>query len=257
MAKTDIEVAERLEGDDDDDGDRPAGHGSDAQRDSHDDRTPRPCSVCPYCGRSGYDADRPSSQRGIHALDRRDRIPGALVDIADEYLDEGRYDRAVDVYDRLLEDDSDNDMYLRKRAAAQLQQGGYDNAARDYDRLLNITNEPDATLYYNRGCAHLGADRLHEAIEDFTKSISLNETWSLAYNNRGAALARLGRHDKAIEDFTAAIEHDPNNRLAYRNRALAYKKIGQPGKAQADFDVFLKLNNDRGDEVVALSTSAQ
>jgi tetratricopeptide (TPR) repeat protein len=148
-------------------------------------------------------------------------------------------------------------VYLRKRAAAQLQQGGYDYAARDYDRLLNVADKPDATLYYNRGCAHLGANRLQEAIEDFTKSISLNETWSFAYNNRGTTFARLGRHDKAIEDFTAAIEHDPNNRLAYRNRALAYKKLGQPGRAQADFDAFLKLNNDGGDEFVALSTSAR
>ena len=103
----------------------------------------------------------------------------------------GRYDRAADVYGRLLEDDSDNDMYLRKRAAAHLQQGGYDYAARDYDRLLSIAEKPDATLYYNRGCAHLGANRLQKAIEDYTESISLNGTWSFAYNNRGAALARL------------------------------------------------------------------
>jgi len=256
MAKTDIEFAEGLEGDDDDGGDRHASQDSHARQDSRDHRPARSCSVCPYCGRPGYDAAKPSLERDVHAPERRESHTATLADLADGYVEEGRYDRAADVYSRLLEDDSDNDMYLRKRAAAHLQQGGYDYAARDYDRLLNIADKPDATLYYNRGCAHLGANRLQEAIEDFTESISLNGTWSFAYNNRGAALARLGRHDKAIENFTKAIEHEPNNRLAYRNRALAYKKLGEPDKAQSDFGAFLELDEKGGNEFVALSTSA-
>jgi Tfp pilus assembly protein PilF len=102
------------------------------------------------------------------------------------------------------------------------------------------------------------------AISDLTKAIEFDPHDPTAYNARGLAYQRKGElttahrdFSKAIDDFTKAIEHDPNNRLAHRNRALAYKKLGQPGKAQADFDAFLKLDNDRGDEFVALSTSAR
>ena len=154
------------------------------------------------------------------------------------------YDDAVIEYDRLLQKDPDNVTYLRDRAATQLLRGGYDNAIRDYDHLLTVKQEPDADLYYNRGCALLAASRLEEALSDFTKSISLNETWSLAYNNRGVTYAKLGKYDLAIADFSEGIKLEPNNKLAYRNRAMAYKKLGELRKAQEDYDYVVKLERE-------------
>lgn len=178
-----------------------------------------------------------------------DDLASAPADVvarrAVEYCDDHDYDRAVRAYDRLLVDDPDNVGYLRDRAATQLLRGGYDYAIRDYDRLLTVKDEPDANLYYNRGCAYLAAGRLQEALSDFTKSISLNEVWSLAYNNRGATYARLSDFEKAITDFTKAIELEPGNRLAYRNRALAYKKLGETRKAEEDFAYAVKLETEQ------------
>lgn len=167
-----------------------------------------------------------------------------IVDIAEEYVEVDDYDSAVVAYDELLERDPDNLVYLRDRANTHMLRGGYDYAVRDYDYLLKQREEPDADLYYNRGCAHLAAARLEHALSDFTKSISLNETYSLAYNNRGATYARMGDFDKAIVDFDKAIEIEPANRLAFRNRALAYKKQGKLRQAQEDFDVVLRLEKE-------------
>jgi tetratricopeptide (TPR) repeat protein len=164
-----------------------------------------------------------------------------VVERALEYIEDGNYEDAVVEYDRLLEDDPDNVAYLRDRAATQLLRGGYEHAVRDYDHLLEIKKEPDADLYYNRGCAHLAAGRLNEALSDFNKSVELNETWSLAYNNRGVTYARLAQYDKAIEDFSAAVKLEPGNKTAYRNRALAYKKLGEVRKAEADYQLVLQL----------------
>lgn len=167
-----------------------------------------------------------------------------LVETVEEYVDDCDYDSAVIAYDELLRRDPDNIAYLRDRANTNLLRGGYNYAIQDYDRLVELREEPDADLYYNRGCAHLAAGRLDQALSDFTKSISLNETYSLAYNNRGATYARMNQFDKAITDFTAAIEIEPANRLAYRNRALAYKKLGELRKAQADAEMVAKLQQE-------------
>ena len=164
-----------------------------------------------------------------------------VVERALEYLEDEDYDSAIVEYDTLLEEDPDNLHYLRDRASVNLLRGGYEDAIHDYDHLLSIKDEPDADLYYNRGCAHMAAGRLDDAISDFTKSISLNETWSLAYNNRGVTYARKGQYQQAIDDFTSAIELEAGNKLAYRNRALAYKKLGEMRKAQADYDFVVKL----------------
>jgi len=174
-----------------------------------------------------------------------------IVDIAEEYIEVDDYENAVVAYDELLERDPDNLVYLRDRANTHMLRGGYDYAVRDYDYLLKQREEPDADLYYNRGCAHLAAGRLDLALSDFDKSISLNETYSLAYNNRGATYARKGDFETAIVDFNKAIEIEPDNRLAFRNRALAFKKLGNLRRAQEDFDVVLRLekqNSSTGTE---------
>ncbi len=167
-----------------------------------------------------------------------------IVEIAEEYIEEDDYDGALVAYDELLQRDPDNLVYLRDRANTHMLRGGYDYAVRDYDYLLKQREEPDADLYYNRGCAHLAAGRLDHAIADFNKSIELNETYSLAYNNRGATFARKGDFDQAIVDFDKAIEIEPANRLAFRNRALAYKKLGNLKRAQEDFAVVMRLEKD-------------
>jgi tetratricopeptide (TPR) repeat protein len=167
-----------------------------------------------------------------------------IIERATELVDDHNYDEAVLEYDRLLQNDPDNVAFLRDRAATQLLRGGYDHAIRDYDHLLTVRQEPDADLYYNRGCALLAAGRLEDALSDFTKSVSLNETWSLAYNNRGVTYAKLGKFDLAIADFSEAIELEPGNRLAYRNRAMAYRKLGELRKAQEDYEFMVKLERE-------------
>lgn len=254
MAKIDIEFAERIERDYDRRGDHHTGDGGATH---HRPSCACPaCSVanCPHCGGPLCGPEKPTPETRaadgnseVQELGRFAKPSGMqgdtahLGDLAERYIEEQRYDRAVAAYGWLLKDDPDNLVYLRDRAATHLLRGSYDCAVRDYDHLLGIRDEPDAALYYNRGCAHLAADRMREAISDFSKAIVLEPEWTLAYNNRGATYARLGRYDNAIEDFTKAIGSAPSNLLAYRNRALVYKKLGQPHKAQVDFAVFQRL----------------
>jgi len=242
MAKIDLDFAKRLERDYDDRGGGHTGHGSRA-----DHGHAHPGTGCPYCGCPTCGGGTTAAASGVDSPNGIAGDAASMAGLAEKCVEERSYDRAVAAYDRLIEDDPANLVYLRDRAATHLLRGGYDRAVRDYDYLLSLRDSPDAALYYNRGCAHLAADRLRDAISDFTKSITLNETWSLAYNNRGATYARMGLYGKAIEDFTEAIKSDSDNRLAYRNRALAYQKLGQPHKAEADFAVFLKLKKEGSD----------
>jgi len=250
MAKSDLDFADRLERDYDGRGGSGAGHDSHARHGSAGSGTSCPHCGCPVCG-SGRSAPEPS----VGSLNGMEGDASNLADLAEQCVEERNYDRAVAAYDRLIQGDPNNLVYLRDRAATHLLRGVYDRAVHGYDYLTSLRERPDADLYYNRGCAHLAADCLQEALSDFTKSISLKETWSFAYNNRGATYARMGHYGKAIEDFTRAIDHDSHNHLAYRNRALAYKKVGQPRKAEADLAVFRKLKKEGSDEDVGKYTA--
>ncbi len=196
-------------------------------------------------GGPGYDrGDRDYEDYEEEVVVTEEIIEEDVANRALEYIAEYDYDSAVYEYDRGLQFNPRNVELLRDRAATQMLRGSYDYAVRDYDRLLSLREEPSAELYYNRGCAHLAAGRLNEAISDFTKSISMNEVWSLAYNNRGTTYARLGDYQKAVADFTRAIELEPDNRLAYRNRALAFRKLGEIQRAQEDLQYAVQLSHE-------------
>jgi tetratricopeptide (TPR) repeat protein len=179
-------------------------------------------------GGGGGDGDGGGGYGGDRYADRPDRVERAV-----DYIDRGDYDRAVVEYDRLIEEDPDNDYYLRQRAGAYLAKGGYDHAIRDFDRLVEL-DVKNADLYYNRGCARLAAGEISAALADFSISIDLDETRNLAYTNRGVAYARSGKMEEAISDFNKAISLNATDTLAYRNRALAYRKLGRQTEAEAD-----------------------
>ncbi|KAL0273726.1 UNVERIFIED_CONTAM: hypothetical protein PYX00_006335 [Menopon gallinae] len=50
-----------------------------------------------------------------------------------------------------------------------------------------------------------------DAIEDYTKAISLDPGLAVAYYNRGTVLYRLGNYELALEDLTKCVELDPKN----------------------------------------------
>ena len=148
-------------------------------------------------------------------------------------VDDDDYDAVINDYDRVLVDDPDNVVVRRDRAGAYLTGGHYDYAIRDYGTLLQqngISVQQQIDFYYNRGCAHLAAGSLENAIADFTASIELKETGPLAYmafNNRGIAYAKQGKFEKALLEFNRALDINSRDPLAHKNRALALKNLGK------------------------------
>jgi protein O-mannosyl-transferase len=90
-------------------------------------------------------------------------------------------------------------------------------------------------------------ERLREAIEQYSKALTIKEDLAPAYFNRGVALAQLGKTETAIHDFSEAIRHNPSLASAYYNRGLAFKILDQPDRAEQDFAATLELQeSDRG-----------
>jgi tetratricopeptide (TPR) repeat protein len=164
-------------------------------------------------------------------------------------VDDDDYDRVINDYDRLLIEDRDNVIVRRDRAGAYLTGGNYDYAIRDYGTLLQnntISIQQQIDFYYNRGCAHLAAGSLENAIADFTASIELKETGPLAYmafNNRGIAYAKQSKFDKALLEFNRAIDINSKDPLAHKNRALALKKLGKTVEAAESMARYNQLSS--------------
>jgi len=83
--------------------------------------------------------------------------------------------------------------------------GKYETAVNDFNRALEMDQE--YILAYNgRGMAYLEMELYDEAVSDFETVISLDPGFSLAYFNRGVALYRSGDLNAALTDFEKSCE---------------------------------------------------
>jgi tetratricopeptide (TPR) repeat protein len=99
-----------------------------------------------------------------------------------------------------------------------------------------------AIAHNNRGNAYIAKGDFDRAIEDFDRSIALDQTYAKPHNNRGVALMRKGEYGLAVEAFDEAIRLNPNYGNAYANRGGAYVKKADYARASRDYDEAVRLN---------------
>ena len=168
--------------------------------------------------------------------------------------------------------------------SAQITEG---NLFPDFDgfasqRAQNKTYiEPDAQYYWMRGLYAYTEGKIDEAIDYYSKGISLNpdkifltmchvgrafvnemaKNYNLAikdynkvmalrpdypgiYLDRGLSKAQLKQHKEAIADYNEAIRLNPDEALAYYNRGLSKVQLEQYQEAIADYNEAIRLKSD-------------
>lgn len=101
-------------------------------------------------------------------------------------------------------------------------------------------NPNDLAARVARSEAALEGKQYAMAIEDFTVLIDKAPT-SLAYFKRGQAYEHEGVDDKAIDDYTRSLELDDKSLYAYFFRGGLYSRKGMYRKAIADYDATIAL----------------
>ena len=81
-------------------------------------------------------------------------------------------------------------------------------------------------LYNIIGASNKGLGKLDEAIEAYTKALSINPDYADAYNNMGNALKDKGKLKEAIEAYNKALSIKPNYAEAYNNTGNALRDRG-------------------------------
>lgn len=92
-------------------------------------------------------------------------------------------------------------------------------AAKDYDKAIELFSQAIAlepsnhVLYSNRSAARAGKKLYAEALEDASKCISINSSWSKGYARKGAALHGLRSYDLAIAAYEQGLEYEDSPAL--------------------------------------------
>jgi len=93
----------------------------------------------------------------------------------------------------------------------------------------------------NQGNLMVNEQRHLEAVEYYTRAISLDPKKTVYYSNRAVALNTLGLHDRAEADCKHILSKDSKNGKAFYQRALARRGMERWREAETDLREVLKF----------------
>lgn len=107
--------------------------------------------------------------------------------------------------------------------------------------------EQHAESVFQQDNALMMVERVEQAVERDSYTVTLDPNNADAYFNRGNVYHSKGDYDRAIEAFDGAIELKPDYAGAYTNRGIAYQNKGDYARAIGDHTKAIELNPDYAD----------
>jgi eukaryotic-like serine/threonine-protein kinase len=124
------------------------------------------------------------------------------------FFSKGRYEDAVQQFQRSLDLDHNNDEALRSLAAAYQKLGNPTSAEEAYRKAISLrpnywgVYSAFGTFYYNQA-------RYNDAVGMFNKTIELAPLYYNGYSNLGAMYLLLGKYPEAVKALTRSITLRP------------------------------------------------
>lgn len=150
------------------------------------------------------------------------------------FYKEGKFEEALAVFNRLIEQEGSQPAYLHYRARVQSRLGAMEEALNGFDQLLEA--DPYNTNYISDKAVvlHL-VNRNKEAMEAFDQALNLDPNNPYRYSSRAYFKDRIGDLKGAIEDYEKAIELDPEDAVAHNNKGIVEEKLGYKESSQSSF----------------------
>ncbi len=165
----------------------------------------------------------------------------SLLQDAYRFYTQRRLPDALDVYDRILQVDSRNQLAWQGRGLTLAQQGRHKEALESFERALKI--KPNlVTSLTGKGVALNRLRRNKEALEAFDQAILLEQDNVLAWDGKGAAQSALGLLEPALTSFDVALHYDPLMAQAWGNKGIVLRHLRRYPEALRAFEEALLLD---------------
>lgn len=178
-------------------------------------------------------------------LENNPNNPLVLNNRGNTYADLKMFDKAFKDYNRALELKPDDPMFLSNRGSAYYLQSRYNEALDDLNHALSLREHPTTLIY--RGLTYYELGRYKEAITDYSHALELEPDSADILGFRGLVYFHLDRFNEALDDYSNALEIKPNDPRLLSNRGFIYVKIHKYKEALVDYKNILQIepNNIR------------
>ena len=165
----------------------------------------------------------------------------ALVGLGKAYERLGKSTDAENTYKRFIQHRPTYWRGYNLLGIFYLRQAQYDDAAKMFQKVIDAT--PDSFLgYANMGAAYLYEAKYTEAIRPLEKSLSMHATAD-TYSNLGTAYYYQHRFKEAARVYEKALQMNDQDYTNWGNLGEAYSLDGEPSQAQGAFRKAVQLAN--------------
>ncbi len=185
--------------------------------------------------------------------------PEAYLVEAEQFQREGRFARAIELYEKAIESDPKNTTSYINIAKLQVFEGDYAEALKNAENAI-LLNSNNAVAHAIRGWALGKLDNYLDAESAFTRALEIDSNNALIYAYRTEILVdqfnsgadSLDTLEKATEYSRLAIANGNNLMEAHRARGLLLEITGNYEDAISEFQIAISINPNIGDLYLAL-----
>ncbi len=164
-----------------------------------------------------------------------------LLKVANFYHMRGESERAVGIYDRILEKNPSKMAALNNKGVVLDARGEYEKALECFNRALERVPE-NVHLLSNKGITLYKDDRYQQALECFDIALKVDSGYINALTFKAHALYRLGKNAEALELYNSVIRLENNNAEALYNKACLCSLKGDEYGAITSLEKAVRLD---------------
>lgn len=178
-----------------------------------------------------------------------DEAPPGLAEAhcrrGDQLYDLGRYEPAVQEYERALSIRPDHLDAHNNLGVALLRLGRFEEAERSLERAQQL-DPGHAAAHYNRGLALQQLGRRETALQHYERAMSLRPDYAEAFHQHANLLLELGKPSPALASYDRAVSLRPRHAEHHLGRGNALQQLGRMEEALASYDRALQVEPDNG-----------
>jgi len=174
----------------------------------------------------------------------------------DELFGEGKFEEALECFDKEIQLNPNNAEAWAAKASAQHSLGRTEEAMDSVNKSIKLDSS-DAKGWNNKAGILFSLEKYSEAVTCFDEALKIEPDDAQLLNNKGGALCYMGKFEEALECFDRAIQLNPNNPEFQKNREGVkqvkdtIKRIQENGIAESDLDDnFARLSWQSAEDLV-------
>lgn len=174
----------------------------------------------------------------------------AQVELAENYVEVGAYDKAASQLAPLLASSPTNAAALTAKGEIQFATGDYAGAIQSTTQAI-AQGDPSAKTYNLRGDAYYETGEYDQALDDYRSAIRLDPINGLAYLNWSAVNLVKGDTQEALQNLNLAVEKAPDLISAWVNRGSRKEELNDKLGAAQDWQKAISMTAMTANEYVS------